>query len=73
MSIFDGLVLPVKYHQGTIVDASGKRLVKAERNVNETPLSPAGRDALLKVLVVLLNEASKDDTIDRILKKLDYL
>lgn len=71
-SFLQGLTLPFKYEHGQIVDGAGKPVIKANRNSNESPVSPAGRDALLKLTVVLLNEAFEYDKADSILKKLDY-
>ncbi len=72
MSVLKGMTLPVKYDGGKIVDGSGKTIIKAEREGSETPLPPTGRDALLQVLVILINEAFEYDRVDRLLKKLGY-
>lgn len=46
---------PVKYEDGRIVDAEGNSLIKANRETGTTPLTPAERDELLKIVVYLLN------------------
>lgn len=66
------LSLPLRYSGGVIVDGSGKTVIEANRNSLETPLSPAGRDALLMLACELLNESFEHDKADRILKKLGY-
>ena len=68
----NNLSLPLRYEHGVIVDASGKQVIKANRNSNETPLLPAGRDALLMLTCELLNEAFEHGRHQTILKKLGY-
>lgn len=67
-----GLTLPLSYTGGVIVDAMGKTILEANRNSLETSLGPAGRDAILKLVCVLLNESFEYDKADRILKNLGY-
>lgn len=67
-----GLTIPFRYEGGVIVDGSGKEVIKANRNSLETPLGPAGRDAILQLVCVLLNEAFEYDKAAQILKKLGY-
>jgi len=70
--VFKGLTLPISYKEGNIVDGMGKVIVTSERNSLITPLNPTGREAILQVIVVLLNDAFQYDQIDQILKKLGY-
>lgn len=72
MNILERLTLPLKHEGGCIKDATGKIIICANRDANETPLSPGGRDAMLKLTVELLNEAFEYDKADMILKKLGY-
>lgn len=65
-----GLILPFKYEYGHIADGAGKTIIHAERNSLITPLNPCDRDDILKLVVVLLNEAFEYDKADRILKML---
>lgn len=51
-----GLKLPVKYESGVIVDREGKTIIKAEREVGVSPLSPSERDSLLKLVSKLINK-----------------
>lgn len=67
-----GLTLPFKYEGGAIIDGAGKTVIMANRE-NSSPISPAGRDGLLQLVVVLLNEAFEYDKAVQILKKLGYL
>lgn len=67
-----GLSIPFKYEGGVIVDGAGKEVIKANRNSLETPLGPAGRDAILHLTCVLLNEAFEYDKAAQILRKLGY-
>lgn len=70
--IFEGLTLPLQFKNGRIIDGAGQIIIEANRNANTTPLSPAGRDAILELTVALLNEAFEHDKADRLLKKLGY-
>lgn len=67
-----GLTIPFRYEGGVILDGSGKEVIKANRNSLETPLGPAGRDAILQLTCVLLNEAFEYDKASQILRKLGY-
>ena len=62
------LTLPFKYESGIIVDGAGKPVIESNRNSLETPLNPCDRDNILKLTVILLNEAFEYDKADRILK-----
>lgn len=68
----NGLTLPLSVQSGSIVDATGKPIIHANRNSNETPLSPVGRDAIIYLACTLLNEAFQYDKADQILKQYDY-
>jgi hypothetical protein len=46
---------PVKYKDGCVVDTEGNVLLKANRESSTTPLTPAERDDLIKMVVYLLN------------------
>lgn len=71
--ILAGLTLPLKFNSGNIVDGEGKIIMRANRDANTTPpLSPGGRDAMLKLATELLNEAFQYDKADHILKRLGY-
>lgn len=72
MSVLSNLILPLKYESGSIVDGSGKTIITAVRDSNETPLNPVGRDAIMHLTVELLNESFKYDQADIILKRLGY-
>lgn len=67
-----GLTLPLKYQYGVIIDGAGKEVIKANRNSLETPLTPAGRDAILMLTCELLNQSFQHDQAANILKKLGY-
>lgn len=71
-NILSGLTLPLKYESGQIVDGAGKTIIKANRTSGETPLLPAGRDAILKLACELLNNSFEHCQADTILKKLGY-
>lgn len=70
--ILKGLTLPLIYEGGVINDGAGKTVLKAERNSLESPLNPAGRDAILKLACYLLNESFQYDKAHAILSKLGY-
>ncbi len=70
--VLSGLHLPLRYEGGTIKDGTGKTIIKAERDGNITPLQPVGRDAILALCCVLLNEAFEYDKAQRVLSKLGY-
>lgn len=70
--ILQGLSLPLKYEYGVITDGAGKEIIKANRNSLETPLNPAGRDAILKLVCELLNKSFDYDEAHQILNKLGY-
>lgn len=72
MYILKNLTLPLSYSSGTIVDGSGQTIIKANRDSNTTPLHPYQRDAILKLVCELLNEAFQYDKADLLLKKLGY-
>jgi len=67
-----GLTLPIFYKDGEIKDGLGKTIIIAERDPNNTPLSPAGQDAILQLACHLINEAYQYDKASTILKKLGY-
>lgn len=67
-----GLTLPLRYEGGVIVDAAGKEIIKANRNSLETSLNPSGRDAILQLACILLNESFEYDKAAQIFKKLGY-
>lgn len=66
-----GLTLPFKVEGGLIVDGAGKPVIKAERT-NESPVMPAGRDALIQITCDLLNEAFEYDKASNLLSKHGY-
>lgn len=66
--LLDGLSLPLRYEYGVIKDGSGRKILEANREGGQTPLSPAGRDALLKIVCELLNEGFEHDKINQLLK-----
>lgn len=70
--ILQGLTLPLKYEYGVITDGTGKEIIKANRNSSETPLNPAGRDAILQLTCELLNKSFEHDQAHQILRKLGY-
>lgn len=72
MDALKNLILPLRYESGVIVDATGKEIIKANRNSLETPLTPCGRDAILQLACILLNESFEYDKAERILSKLGY-
>lgn len=72
MNTLIGLTLPLTIKEGEIVDGTGKPIIMANRNSLETPLNPAGRDAILVLTCHLLNEAFQYDNADRILTKAGY-
>lgn len=72
MNALKGLLIPLKYEHGTIVDGSGKTIIRAERDANKTPLAPHQRDAVLKLACELLNRSFQYDEADKILKSLGY-
>lgn len=72
MNYLKGLTLPFKYKSGQIYDGAGKVVIQANRDASTSPISGAGRDAILKLTVELLNEAFEHDKADRLLKKLGY-
>jgi hypothetical protein len=67
-----GLTLPFHYTGGVIVDGTGKEIIKANRNSLETSLGPAGRDAILQLVCVLLNKSFEHDEAAQILRELGY-
>ena len=72
MKPFENLILPLKYQDGVIVDGAGKTIIKANRESGETPLTPYGRDAILKLACELLNKSFEFDEATIILKRLGY-
>jgi hypothetical protein len=72
MNSLRGLMLPLKFDSGRIMDAAGKTVIRANRDANTTPLSPVGRDAILALACKLLNDAFTYDHADRILNELGY-
>lgn len=70
--ILSGLTLPLKYDSGSIVDGTGKTVIKANRDSNTAVIPPAARDCLLKLTCELLNEAFAHDKADQIIKNLGY-
>lgn len=70
--VLNGLILPLRVESGSIVDGAGRRIIKAEREAGETPLSPVGRDAALHLTCALLNESFYYDKADTILAALGY-
>lgn len=72
MNILKGLILPLIYKSGAIIDGAGKIVIEANSEIGESTLYPAGRDALLRLAVELLNESFQYDKADIVLKKLGY-
>jgi len=72
LSTLSGLTLPLEYKYGSIYDARGKEIIKANRDSLTTSLNPAGRDAILQLTVYLLNEALISDKADIILESFGY-
>lgn len=72
MNSLQGLTLPLTVESGRIVDASGKEVLKANRESNETPLTPVGRDALIRLTCDLLNKAFEYNEASDILSKHGY-
>jgi hypothetical protein len=69
-NFLEGLSLPLHYSGGVIKDGSGQTILEANRETGKTPLSPAGRDMLLKIVCELLNESFEHDQINQLIKKL---
>jgi hypothetical protein len=72
MNALKGLTHPLKIKEGVIVDATGKPVIEVNRNSLETPLNPAGRDALLALTCALLNESFEYDKADILLARAGY-
>lgn len=72
MNALKGLTHPLKIKEGIITDATGKPIIEVTRNSLETPLNSAGRDALLVLICMLLNESFEYDKADILLARAGY-
>jgi hypothetical protein len=68
--IFTNLTTPFKFKDGGIVDGFHNVLISADQSAGT--LLKEERDALLELVVVLLNESFQYDKADQILRKLGY-
>lgn len=64
--------LPFIYQFGVITDSTGQTILKANREAGTTPLPPYQRDAMLQLVVELLNESFENGKAQEILTKLGY-
>lgn len=72
MNALQGLTLPLKVKDDSIVDATGKPVINGHWNGLETPLNSTGRKAILQLACKLLNDSFTYDHADRILNELGY-
>jgi hypothetical protein len=72
MNALQGLTLPLKVKDGSIIDATGKPVINGHWNGLETPLNTTGRQAILELACKLLNDSFTYDHADRILHELGY-